>query len=224
MNRAVAHTMREMYAPVVPYVLAITGWLTSPAHATDIYQAQLSNGTLLFTDSPNSDGFVPLFLDKKPLPSRTKVNTRTFPLLDTWDNEILEASARYGVPAELIKAVIVAESGANPNALSPVGAMGLMQLMPATAKGLGVTDPWDPLQNLDGGTRYLKMLLEKFPNLRHAVAGYNAGPHNVTKHGGIPPFKETQHYVRRVMDVYDFFCMTRPVVPEDVPLEPGLYP
>ena len=117
--------------------------------------------------------------------------------------------------------MIVAESGANPNALSPVGAQGLMQLMPATARELGVTDSWDPLQNIDGGTRYLKMLMGRFPNLRHAVAGYNAGPHNVTKHGGIPPFKETQHYVRRVMDVYDFFCMNRPVVPEDVPLEPG---
>ena len=213
-----------MYALSVIYILAIIGWWMPTAHATDIYQAQLSNGTLLFTDSPTSDGFVPLYLDKKPLPSRTKVNSRTFPLLDSWDDEILAASARYGVPAELIKAVIVAESGANPNALSPVGAQGLMQLMPGTAKDLGVTDAWDPLQNIDGGTRYLKMLLGRFPNLRHAIAGYNAGPHNVTKYGGIPPFKETQHYVRRVMDVYDFFCMTRPVVPEDVPLETGPYP
>lgn len=187
------------------------------AHSTDIYRAEMSNGTLLFTDSPTSDGFVPVFLDEKPLPSRAKVNTRTFPLLDSWDDEILAASVRHGVPPELIKAVAVAESGMNPNALSPVGAMGLMQLMPKTAEGLGVTDAWDPLQNIDGGVRYLAMLLKRFPNLRHAIAGYNAGPHNVEKYGGIPPFKETQHYVRRVMDVYDYLCMERPVVPEDVP-------
>lgn len=211
--------MRALYPPTVHHVIAISAILAvQPTfYGTDIYQAELSNGTVLFTDSPNSNGFVPLFLDKKPLPSRARVNTATFPLLDSWDDEILEASVRYGVPAELIKAMAVAESGMNPNALSPVGAMGLMQLMPGTAKDLGVTDPWDPLQNLDGGVRYIKMLLGRFPNLRHAIAGYNAGPHNVKKHGGIPPFKETQHYVRRVMDVYDYLCMSRPVVPEDVP-------
>ena len=187
------------------------------AAATDIYRAELSNGTVLYTDAPSGQGFKPFLLDKKPLPHRSKVNSRTFPLLDTWDDEILEASARYGVPAELIKAVCLAESGMNPRALSPAGARGLMQLMPATAKGLGVTDAWDPVQNIDGGTRYLRSLLQRFPQLAHAVAGYNAGPRNVEKHGGIPPFTETQNYVVRVLDLYDFLRELRPVVPEDVP-------
>lgn len=187
------------------------------AAATDIYRAELSNGTVLYTDAPSGQGFKPFLLDKKPLPHRSKVNSRTFPLLDTWDDEILEASARYAVPAELIKAVCLAESGMNPRALSPAGARGLMQLMPATAKGLGVTDAWDPVQNIDGGTRYLRSLLQRFPQLAHAVAGYNAGPKNVEKHGGIPPFTETQNYVVRVLDLYDFLRELRPVVPEDVP-------
>ena len=191
-----------------------------PAGATDIYRAEMSDGSVLFTDSPSSDGFEPFLLDKKPLPHRSRVNTRTFPLLDTWDDEIISLSVRHNVPPELIKAVCVAESGMNPNALSPVGAMGLMQLMPGTAQGLGVTDAWDPLQNLDGGVRYLRKLMSTFPNLRHAIAAYNAGPHNVKKHHGIPPFNETQHYVVRVMDLYDYLRMERPVVPEDVPRNP----
>jgi hypothetical protein len=190
------------------------------AHATDIYRAEMSDGSVLFTDSPGHDGFEPFLLDKKPLPHRSRVNTRTFPLLDTWDDEIIALSVQHNVPPELIKAVAVAESGMNPNALSHAGAMGLMQLMPATAKGLGVSDAYDPLQNLDGGVRYLRKLMSTFPNLRHAIAAYNAGPHNVKKHHGIPPFNETQHYVVRVMDLYDYLRMERPVVPEDVPRHP----
>ena len=191
-------------------------WMPS-LQATDIYRAELSNGTVLYTDAPSGQGFQPFLLDKKPLPHRNKVNVRNVPLLDSWDDEILSASAQYGVPAELIKAVCLAESGMNPRALSPAGARGLMQLMPDTARGLGVKDPWDPVQNIDGGTRYLRSLMQRFPQLAHAVAGYNAGPKNVEKHRGIPPFTETQNYVVRVLDLYDHLRDARPVVPEDVP-------
>jgi soluble lytic murein transglycosylase-like protein len=195
--------------------------LAAPAaRATDIYQAEMSDGSVLFTDSPSHDGFRPFLLDKKPLPTRQRVNTRTFPLLDTWDDEILDASMRHDVPPELIKAVALAESGMNPNALSPAGAQGLMQLMPGTARAMGVADAWDPEQNLEGGVKYLRKLMDTFPNLRHAVAAYNAGPGNVKKHRGIPPFEETRTYVVRVMDLYDHLLEQRPVVPEDAPLEP----
>jgi hypothetical protein len=116
------------------------------------------------------------------------------------DPMINQVSAKYGVPDWLVKSVVRAESGGNPSARSPVGAMGLMQLMPGTASDLGVADPFDAAQNLDGGTRYLKQMLDRFGgDLTKAVAAYNAGPGAVERHGGVPPFAETQAYVQRVL-------------------------
>lgn len=111
-----------------------------------------------------------------------------------------KAAQTYGVDVELLKAMAKAESGFDPNATSKSGAMGIMQLMPGTAKGLGVTDAYDPEQNIMGGAKYIASLLEKYDgNVSYALAAYNAGSGNVDKYDGIPPFEETQNYVTKIL-------------------------
>ena len=117
-----------------------------------------------------------------------------------WDKYVTRYAKEYGVDEDLVRAVIKAESANNPNALSNKGAMGLMQLMPQTAKMLGVNDAWDPEQNIRGGVKYLSQLSDKFNgDIVKMLAGYNAGPNKVDQFDGVPPYAETQSYVKKIM-------------------------
>jgi len=122
------------------------------------------------------------------------------PAQSSYGEIIARAAEKYSLPAALLRAVAKAESGFNPRACSSAGAMGLMQLMPSTAREVGVDNPWDPEENIEGGARYLRQLLDQYANnVPLALAAYNAGPGQVKKHGGIPPFEETRNYIQRVL-------------------------
>ncbi len=133
-------------------------------------------------------------------PEKTSKKTKE----NRFDPIIIKAANRHGVDPAIIKAIIKAESRYNPRALSKRGAKGLMQLMPGTAKALGVKDIFNPAHNIDGGTKYFKELLTKFGGkIEYAIAAYNAGSAKVKKYGGIPPFKVTRRYVRKVIRYYE---------------------
>jgi soluble lytic murein transglycosylase-like protein len=119
---------------------------------------------------------------------------------------IIQTAIRYQVEPALIKAIIMAESGYNPRAISKKGAKGLMQLMPETAKKLNVEDIFNPQQNIDGGVRYFKTLVNQFNgDLKLALAAYNAGSKTVRQYKGVPPFKETQYYIKKVFEYYQLY-------------------
>ena len=189
------------------------GWLLaaalcfSLARAADaqIYVYKDVYGRTYFSDTPQHDGFSKYRPKSEyELRNASLHPARSAPRLTrVYDPAIKRASNEHGVSAALVKAVIAAESGFDPYAVSRKGAQGLMQLMPDTARDLGVDDALDPWQNIDGGTRYLGKMIERFPGeLALAVAAYNAGPEAVTRHRGVPPYQETRTYVKRVLRYY----------------------
>lgn len=143
-------------------------------------------------------------------------------------------ASKYGIDKDLVHAVIQVESDYNPLAISRKGAMGLMQLNPDTANALGVSNPFNVESNLEGGIKYLKEMLDRYGDLRKALAAYNAGPEAVDKYNGIPPYKETQNYVKKILSIYKkepvrkttiykYEKISGEIVISDVPPQPGTY-
>lgn len=144
--------------------------------------------------------------DSLPIQASTQASTtkNSTAYSGQYEDIIKEAAQKHNVPERLISSVIKHESSFNTNSVSHAGASGLMQLMPGTAKFLGVKDSFDPVQNINGGAKYLRQMLNQFnDNMELAVAAYNAGPGNVKKYGGIPPFNETQNYVKKVLNTFN---------------------
>ena len=184
--------------------------LATTTHAGQIYMYKDSNGSTLLTNRKSADRSltkvkVTYYPDSNIHSYRNWGNSEASVLpsysrnKNAFDHIIQQAAQQHGVSEGLIKAVMHTESGFNVNARSPVGAQGLMQLMPATARRFNVSNAYDPQENIMAGAKYLAWLLKRFNgNTSLALAGYNAGEGNVAKYGGVPPFRETQDYVRRV--------------------------
>jgi soluble lytic murein transglycosylase-like protein len=184
-----------------------------PAVQAQIYRYTDENGVICFTDAPFGRKTERVAQEKKGslrVSNRTlartsskRLRTSASPGPADYTAYVREAASKYDIEPELIRAVIRAESNGNHRAVSRKGAMGLMQLMPQTANDMNVSNPFNPEENIEGGTRYLRYLLEKFNgDITLALAAYNAGPKTVEKYGDIPPISETIQYVKKVFAFY----------------------
>ncbi|HNX75448.1 MAG TPA: transglycosylase SLT domain-containing protein [Candidatus Rifleibacterium sp.] len=190
-----------------------------------IYSYRDEHGRLFLTDSPPNRNYKIVVTSKKEREGPDSPGATSFavsssapaqkfllPNDDSFSKYINEAAEVCGVDPYLIKSVIKVESDFDPQAMSSKGAQGLMQLIPSTARLVGCNDSFNPRQNILGGANYLKMMLKRFEGrIDYALAAYNAGPGNVEKHGGIPPFRETQNYVRKVRHYYKQYAANLPV-------------
>jgi soluble lytic murein transglycosylase-like protein len=178
---------------------------TGAGAATHIYTYVDADGVKHFTDMPDNNRYRLLVLSPNEMTqSGDHYSANMLARASRYDSIIENAAVSAAVEPNLLRAVIVVESGFNSRAVSKRGAVGLMQLMPATASRFGVSNPYDPLENVHGGARYLKFLMDRFgQNVRLALAAYNAGEEAVDRNGGqIPPFTETMAYVPKVLKVY----------------------
>ncbi|HEX5489312.1 MAG TPA: lytic transglycosylase domain-containing protein [Rhodanobacteraceae bacterium] len=197
-------------AATAPIPLKLEVDAPRPPRRGAVYRVVQKNGAVLYTNvaslakGPNAKMLFTYIVECYACNVHSKIDWRTVPLhLAAYGNDIRAAAKQTGVSAALLRAVIHAESGFNSRALSYKGAQGLMQLMPATAVELGVGDAFDPGQNISGGARYLAMLLRDYHgDVGLAAAAYNAGEGAVSKYGGVPPYAETQVYVKRVALLY----------------------
>ena len=182
------------------YIILLLAALVTPAVSTaDVYRYVDGSGMVSFTDNPGHGGYKIYIREAS---TRAVVPS---PLMGYYPYRrvVEEACAVYEIEEPLVRAVMEVESDYNRYAMSGAGARGLMQLMPSTIKYLGVSNPWDPKQNIMGGTKYLKGLLDRFSgNVKLALAAYNAGTNAVIKYGRIPPYPQTRRYVVKVMDRY----------------------
>ena len=189
-------------------LLCSLGVVVPAAGAGELYRYVDSRGVIHFTDTPTDARYVRVILSEFSRPRRgfglTSFARPPALSAQDYDRLIAHTAAHHGLPPALVKAVIATESNFNATAVSAKGALGLMQLMPETADMLGV-DPLRVEENVDGGTRYLRNLWDRFGDLTNALAAYNAGPESVDRYGGIPPYPETQQYVRRVLAYYRYY-------------------
>jgi hypothetical protein len=188
--------------PIV--VLIVMFLLTSvPDAFSDVYKYIDENGVTCFTDAPIVSKAQRILKQTEPADGPRNGESVRNTSSGEYNSYISTAAAKYDLEPELIHAVIKTESNGNERAVSRKGAIGLMQLMPATANDLNVSNPFDPAENIDGGARYLRFLLEKFNgDMTLALAAYNAGPGTVEKYGSVPPIAETRDYVKKVYSAY----------------------
>jgi hypothetical protein len=187
---------------VIAIALAAILLYASPA-SSDIYKYMDENGVVCYTDAPMGKKTVRVLKEKKGAGKQEK-SFNPEPATEPRDYSayVENAATKYEIEPELIKAVIKTESNGNHRAVSSKGAMGLMQLMPSTANDMNVANPFNPEENIEGGTRYLRFLLEKFNgDLTLALAAYNAGPTTVERYRSVPPISETKQYVKKILSI-----------------------
>jgi soluble lytic murein transglycosylase-like protein len=185
------------------FLAFVTALLTPLPARAQIYAWRDVNGTLVVSDRKLDEGAMTYVVPEAPGIRATRTATPEYSSM--YDSLVQEHASRHALRPELVRAVIQVESGFNPRARSPKGAMGLMQLMPATAKRLGVSNAYDPAENIRGGCKYLRQLLDRYDGDEQlALAAYNAGEGAVDRHGrNIPPFQETREYVKKVGRISD---------------------